>query len=79
MVVVDGLDEVPADYGIPLGLPRLPPPGVFFVVSQRTGSPFLQVLDPQVTLMLAADDPRNLTDMHVRLEILPIRKKLLPA
>ena len=76
MVVVDGLDEVPADYGIPLGLPRLPPPGVFFVVSQRTGSPFLQVLDPQVTLMLAADDPRNLTDMHVRLEMIAHQKKI---
>lgn len=65
VVVVDGLDEAgtPAGQNV-LGLPRVLPDGVYFIVSQRPVEVALQVEAPRRVFRLEAAQEPNLRDMR---------------
>jgi len=69
ILVVDALDEagVPAGQNV-LGLPRVLPQGVYFIVSQRPVSAPLRVEGPRRVFRLEVGSAENLADMRVYLE-----------
>jgi hypothetical protein len=64
VLIVDGLDEAEsADEGLPFGLPKLLPAGVYVVGTHRTGWSPGQPDAPAVKLGIQKDDPRNAADI----------------
>lgn len=65
VLVVDGLDEEsPLSTPVPLGLPSGLPSHVYVVATCRTGTPVPDAHTTVKPARIAADDPRNLTDMR---------------
>lgn len=65
VIVVDGLNETKPRAGQnPLGLPQDLPPGVYFLVSQRTVHVPLVTTVPRTVVRLTPDSPENLDDMR---------------
>ncbi|XVV00211.1 hypothetical protein ACQPW3_22450 [Actinosynnema sp. CA-248983] len=65
VIVVDGLDEAEHVAGdLPLGLPSTLPPGVFFVVTCRTGTDLPALRRPWQALSITAEDRRNTNDLR---------------
>lgn len=80
VVVVDGLDEAgtPAGQNV-LGLPRVLPDGVYFIVSQRPVEVALQVEAPRRVFRLEAAQEPNLRDMRRFLRRAARRQPVLRA
>ena len=64
VLVVDGLDEAePTGGGLPFGLPKLLPDGVYVVATYRTGWSPGRPETAAVTVGIGKDDPRNVRDI----------------
>jgi hypothetical protein len=63
VLVVDGLEEAERTAeGLPFGLPKLLPAGVYVISTYRTGMSPGQPDTPAVTVRISKDDPRNARD-----------------
>jgi tetratricopeptide (TPR) repeat protein len=68
VLVIDGLDEAGTRPGENvLGLPRVLPAGVFFVVSRRPVPVALSVEGPRPVVTIEAGSPTNIDDVHTYL------------
>jgi hypothetical protein len=69
VIVVDALDEAGTPYGQNvLGLPKVLPSGVYFLVSQQPVDISLRVEGPRCVFPLKAEGELNLADMRIYLE-----------
>ena len=70
MLIADGLDEADSpEGGLPFGLPKLLPAGVYVIGTYRTGRTPAQPDAPTWTVRIRKDDPRNEQDIRAFLDI----------